>query len=225
MMRRFCQTAYMDVRTGSATLAKISTSTFAAPARNSARAQPSTVAPEVSTSSTRTRRRPAICSAAVGRDFESALHIEGALCPRQPDLLGGGLHALERPELDRNAALGRDCDRERGRLIEAARPQPAPMQRHRDQRVGFGENFASRLADPASHHRRNVELVAIFEGMNERPRNLVEAHGGASALIGRRVGDRCHRQDARTRVIGERNAKTLAIGTGDEGELRPARRA
>jgi hypothetical protein len=36
----------MDVPTASATLAKISTSTLAAPARNSVRAQPSTVAPE-----------------------------------------------------------------------------------------------------------------------------------------------------------------------------------
>src|SRR5208282_4057865 len=49
---------YMDVRTGSATLANTSTSTLAAPARSSALAQPSTVAPDVSTSSTRTRRRP-----------------------------------------------------------------------------------------------------------------------------------------------------------------------
>src|SRR5208282_788403 len=40
-------------------LAIISTSTLAAPARMSARAQPSTVAPEVSTSSMRTSRRPA----------------------------------------------------------------------------------------------------------------------------------------------------------------------
>jgi hypothetical protein len=37
----------MDVRTGSATLAKTRTSTFFAPPRSSTRAQPSTVAPEV----------------------------------------------------------------------------------------------------------------------------------------------------------------------------------
>src|SRR4029077_2562337 len=56
---QFLAKSYMDVRAGSATLAKTSTSTLAAPARSSARAQPSTVAPDVSTSSMRTRRRPA----------------------------------------------------------------------------------------------------------------------------------------------------------------------
>src|SRR5690242_67784 len=55
---QFLAKSYMDVRAGSATLAKTSTSTLAAPARNSARAQPSTVAPEVNTSSIRTSRRP-----------------------------------------------------------------------------------------------------------------------------------------------------------------------
>jgi hypothetical protein len=43
----------MDVRTGSATLAKTSTSTLVAPARRSACAQSSTVAPDISRSSTR----------------------------------------------------------------------------------------------------------------------------------------------------------------------------
>jgi hypothetical protein len=37
MPRKFYQTAYREVRPGSATLAKTSTSTLAAPARNSAR--------------------------------------------------------------------------------------------------------------------------------------------------------------------------------------------
>src|SRR5262249_24464394 len=55
---QFLAKSYMDVRAGSATLANTSTSTLAAPARNRARAQPSTVAPDVSTSSIRTSRRP-----------------------------------------------------------------------------------------------------------------------------------------------------------------------
>ena len=43
-------------------------------------------------------------------------------------------------------------------------------------------------------------------------------------MVGRRIGDRFHGQDARTRIIDEWNAEPLAIGPGDEGELRPARR-
>src|ERR1700674_2111812 len=50
---------YMSSRPASTTRANTRTSTCAAPARNRAREHPSMVAPEVSTSSTRTRRRPA----------------------------------------------------------------------------------------------------------------------------------------------------------------------
>jgi hypothetical protein len=41
------------------------------------------------------------------------------------------------------------------------------MQRHRHQRVGFGQKLAAGLADPASHHRRQVQPVAIFERMDQ----------------------------------------------------------
>jgi hypothetical protein len=98
------------------------------------------------------------------------------------------------------------------------------MQRHRHQRVGLGQQLAAGLADPPPHHRRQVEPVAIFERMDQRPGNLVEAHGGAGAVVGRRVGDGFHGQDARTRVIDEGNAEPLAVGPGDEREFRPARR-
>ena len=57
------------------------------------------VAPEVRTSSIRTTRRPWNVSAAVGGDLECALHIAGALGPRQADLLLGraGPAAAPRP--------------------------------------------------------------------------------------------------------------------------------
>ena len=99
------------------------------------------------------------------------------------------------------------------------------MQRHRHERVGFGEKFASGLTDPAAHHWRKIKPIAIFECVLRRPGNLVETHPGASAVIGRRVGDGFHGQDARTRVIRERTAEPLAIGASDEGEFRPALRA
>ncbi len=98
------------------------------------------------------------------------------------------------------------------------------MQGNRHQRIGLGQKFPAGLADPAPHHRREVEPIATFKGMHQSPRNFVEAYRGAGAMVGRRVGDRFHGQDARTRVIDERNAEPLAIGPGDEREFRPARR-
>src|SRR5215813_5855791 len=53
------ETVYMGGRAAATTRAKVSTLTSAAPPRRSARAQASTVAPVVITSSTRIRRRPA----------------------------------------------------------------------------------------------------------------------------------------------------------------------
>jgi len=96
------------------------------------------------------------------------------------------------------------------------------VQRHRDDSVGLGQKVAAGMAEPAPHHWRKVEPVAIFESVHQGARNLVEAYRGAGPMIGRRVGDRFHRQDARSRIVDEGNAEPLAIGPGDERELRPA---
>jgi hypothetical protein len=98
------------------------------------------------------------------------------------------------------------------------------VQRHRHERVGFGKELAAGVADPASHHRREIEAVAVFEGMHQGTRNLTEAHRRAGAIVGRRVDDRLHPQDARPRIVDERHAEPLAIGPPDERKLRPARR-
>ncbi len=207
MMRKFYRFVYMDVRTGSATLAKISTSTLAAPARSSARAQPSTVAPEVRTSSISTSLQPDDRGFAVFRHPEGALDIGGAFGAGQPDLLRSRLDAFERGGGDGHAAFGRDGGGKHGRLVEAPRPKPAPVQRYRHKSVGLDQEFAAGLRDPASHHRHQVEPVAIFECMHQAARNLVETHGGAGAVISRRIGDRLHGQDARTGVIQERECR------------------
>ena len=64
--------------------------------------------------------------------------------------------------------------------------------------------------------------------MDQRARHVVVAHRRARPVIGRRIGDRLHRQDAGARIIGERNAEPLAIGRRDEiaaSTSRPAHRA
>ena len=48
------------------------------------------------------------------------------------------------------------------------------MQRHRHERVGFDEKFASGLTDPAAHHWRKIKPIAIFECVHQHPGNLVE---------------------------------------------------
>jgi hypothetical protein len=90
---------------------------------------------------------------------------------------------------------------------------------------GLGEDFTPGAADPAAHHRREVEPVAIFESMHQGARYLVEAHGGAGSAVGRRISDCFHGQDARAGVIDEGNAEPLAIGPRNEGKLRPTGRA
>src|SRR5580692_4964765 len=85
---------------------------------------------------------------ALVRHAERALDIGGALRPRQPDLLRRRLDALQRRRGDRDAAVRRNGGRQNGRLIEAPRPEPAPMQRHRYQRVGLGQKLAAGVADP-----------------------------------------------------------------------------
>ena len=98
------------------------------------------------------------------------------------------------------------------------------MQRHRNQRVRLGKKFAAGLTDPAAHHWCKVKPIAIFERVHQGPRNLVETHRGASAVISRGIGDRLHRQDARSGVVDEGRAEPLAIGSRDERQFRPARR-
>ena len=118
----------------STTRANTSTSTEAALARSSARAQASTVAPEVRTSSIRTTRRPWISDCAVGGDLECALHVAGALRPRQADLLLGRPDAPQRLRCHLDAALPFDrpaparrtgCSGGSSRAASAAAPEPA----------------------------------------------------------------------------------------------------
>ena len=111
---------------------------------------------------------------------------------------------------------------EQRRLVEPPRPLPAPVQRHRHQRVGLAQERAPGIRHPAAHGGREVEPVAVFERMHQRARDLVVAHRGAGAVIGRRIGNRFHRQDAGTGIVGERDAEPLAVGRGDERQLGPA---
>jgi hypothetical protein len=194
----------MDVRPPSATLAKTSTSTWCAPARNRALAQPSAVAPDVTTSSTRISLRPAT-SALPSAGTRNAPWMLAARCAREsPTCWGGRFYPLERVRRDRHAARLGYGSRQQRRLIETPRPMPPPVQRHRHQRIRLGQQLAAGLGEPAAHHRREIEPVAIFERVHQRARYLVETHRCAGAPVSRRVGDRLHGQNAGPGIVDER---------------------
>ena len=206
----------------STTRANTSTSTCAALARNKARAQASVVAPEVRTSSIRTTRRPWMSARAVGGDLEGALHIAGALRPRQPDLLFGRPDPPERLGGQFHPGLARNHPRQRAGLVVAAAPATPPMQGNRDQHVGFIEQFLAGAGHPAAHRGRQIGAVLVFQRMNQRARDVVIAHRGAGALVGRRIGDRLHRQQIGPGVVDKGNAEPRAVGRFDERQFGPA---
>ncbi len=137
----------------STTRANTSTSTEAALARSSARAQASVVAPEVRTSSIRISAAALDLGGSLGRHLERALHVGCALRPRQSDLLLGRPHPPQRVRRHFHAGLPRDHPRQRAGLVVAAAPAAAPVQRHRDQRVGLVQAVRARPAPSSGPSR------------------------------------------------------------------------
>jgi hypothetical protein len=66
-----------------------------------------------------------------------------------------------------------------------------------------------------------IHPVAVFEAVHQGAGDLVIANGGPRLAVGGWIGDRLHREDAGTRVVGERRSQTLAVGWRDEREPRP----
>src|SRR5262245_62314781 len=132
---------FMGARPGVTTRANASTSTEAAPARSSARAQASTVAPDVSTSSTSRSLRPRHLGLAFGRHAEGTLDILRAFGLAEPDLLRRGFDAFEGAVRHHATARRGDDLGQQRRLVEAPRPLPAPVQRHWNEGVGIRDEF------------------------------------------------------------------------------------
>ncbi len=167
---------------------------------------------------------------ALRRYPEGALHV---LCPfrlAEADLVRRGPDAPQRAMQHRPSARLGDDLAELRRLVEAPRPLPAPVQRHRDDGVGLGEQFAAGIGHPAPHHRGEVEPVAVFEGVHELLGDVVVADRGPRPLVGRRIGDCRGREPTRSIVwwsVLEREggAEPGAIRRRDEAKLAPASRA
>ena len=118
-----------------------------------------------------------------------------------------------------------DKARELRRLVELPAPEPRLVERHRDDHIGLVEKLGAGPAHPAGHQGNEIGPIAIFEGGDEAAGEILIENGGAKAPERGRIGDRFGRQEARTKVIGERQAKNLAEGPFDEAQGRPASRA
>ena len=208
----------------STTRANTSTSTCAALARNSARAQASDVAPEVSTSSTRTTRRPWMSAVRSGATLKAPCTLAARCGAGQPDLLFGGPHPPQRLGGHFHPALLPDHPGQGAGLVVAAAPAAPPMQGNRHQHVGLVEQFMPSARHPAAHGRRQIGAVLVFQCVHQRARHVVIAHRSAGALIGRRIGDRLHRQQFGTGIVDKGNAEPRAEWRRDEREFCPARR-
>jgi len=139
----------MGARLPATTRANTSTSPQVAPARNNARAQALTVAPEVSTSSMSSSLRPTTSGPAGRWHTKGALHVLGSLGLIEPDLLRRRLDPFESPMCDHSAArIGYDMGQQCG-LVEPPRPLATPMQRHRNERFGVGKELAAGASHPS----------------------------------------------------------------------------
>jgi hypothetical protein len=110
-------------------------------------------------------------------------------------------------------------------LIKSPCPPPAPMQGHRNERVGIGQQFAASARHPPAHHGGKVKSVAVFEAVYQRASDIVIADDGARPVVGRWISDRFHGQQAGPGVVRKWNAQPRAVGWLDMRESRPALRA
>jgi hypothetical protein len=95
------------------------------------------------------------------------------------------------------------------------------VQRNRHDQVGLGQKLTAGARHPSAYGRCKIEAVAIFEGMNKGAGDLVIAHGGRCPMIGRRIGNRLHGQDAGSRIIDKRNPQPLADSLDQQAAHNP----
>ena len=86
------------------------------------------------------------------------------------------------------------------------------------------EQLSAGMRHPATHYRREIKPVSIFQGVNQGARNLVVANGGARPLVGWRIGDGFHGEQPGSTVEWKGNTEPFAVWRRDEGEFGPASR-
>src|ERR1700745_3848313 len=212
----------MGGRLAATTRANTRTSTDAAPARNNAREQASTVAPEVAASSTSTSFRPATSALPRAGTRKAPWTLWARSDLSSPTCWGVALMRLSAPcATIRPLALA---------MISASSADWLNRRVH-CRRQCSGTGTMASLSASSSRPARAIQRPMSGRGRGGRPISrhgracaVVVAHRRAGAVVGWRIGDCFHRQQAWPAVEGERNAEPLAIGRRDEGELGPASR-
>ena len=208
------------------TRARVSTSTWAAPARRSTRAQAPTVAPVVSTSSTSSTVAPSSRLAMPGMGAERA---GGDV--REPRLAAeallrgasrGGAARGRAPA--RSAGLAGERLREDGRLVVAALEQAPAMQRHRRDQIGVGQQLGAGARQPATERRRGVGAVGVLEGQDQAARAVVVAQRRARPIVGRRLGGAGAAERRLRQRVRQRIAAQAALRRPEKGQRAPAAR-
>ena len=152
-------------------------------------------------------------SHAVGRDLEGALHIgwrAGPATARSAARSPAPAAALRSPLSPRFAGRSRAPARRTG-------CSGGPSARRQCRGTGTStsasaSSSSSRARHPAAHGRRQIGAVLVFQRMHQRARDIVIAHRGPRAPVGRRIGDRLHRQQFGAGIVDKGNAEPRAVG-------------
>ncbi len=203
---------------GSTALARARTSTRAAPARFNARA------------SLRRRARgdhivddddrlALDVPSALWRHLEGASHVAPPLVRREPDLACRPPYALEHEAIDRNAREPPDRMRQHRRLIEAPRPEPRCVERHRHDKVGFGEKLGASLLQPAAEEWQTFVPIPVFEALDQLAHGRGIARDGARPVVQWGLGDGGGGEKRRAGIVRKRHAEPVAHGWRNEVDL------
>lgn len=112
--------------------------------------------------------------------------------------------------------------RDQCRLVEAARPEPAAVQRHGDQQIHFRRHQPRQVA---CHDPRQSDPPAIFEPERQCAGGRTIGHRRPHAGMARRVGKAGGTARARTGIEGQWPVAAIAPGRRQEPNRTPARRA
>lgn len=166
--------------------------------------------------------KPGFCSR---RHLEGALQVVAALRLCQAHLRPGALDARQCAECERHTMVARNRLRQQRRLVEAPRPQPEPVQRHRHDQVSLVEQLAAGTRHHPAHGQCQLGPVAIFQPVDELARRVIIAADGPCPLEHRRIGHGSGRNQLPAKIDLEGRAQPLAIGPLDEAHATPASRA
>ena len=133
-----------------------------------------------------------------------------------------GPRAHQRHRLHRFPRLPTDLIGENLRLVEAAPEQPQAGQGRRHDDVGFRDEFATRLRQPAAEQSAAVVRIAKLQIVHEVAHQAVEKRDGARPVVNRRIGGRGSGDHRSVAAIRQRQSGPVAERRPYEVDFSPA---